>query len=196
MYGGGVWKGVQKLQILLDVYPTRERQRWRRKEGVEQPCEETPPPHGKQFSDPPFTSGRFSGKDIGKNTLKTPWKHPENILKHPENTLKTPWKYPENSWRVAFQGGFFAFRTTFSLIWRLFFGDFFIKNPRPFLKSHRFCRTEGLRKPKRARHSLFFQWCPKSLIVPIFKAYERKWPKTLSGKNARVFFYELKRPKT
>ena len=39
---------------------------------------------------------------------------------------------PENSWRVAFQGRFFAFRTTFSHISRLFFLGFFYKKVRPF----------------------------------------------------------------
>ena len=35
------------------------------------------------------------GKGIGRNALKTPWKHPEkswNSQKIPENTPKTPWK--------------------------------------------------------------------------------------------------------
>ena len=87
------------------------------------------------------------------------------------------------------KGCFFASRTTFSHTSGLFLRGFLSrKNPRVFLKSHRFCRTEGLQKPNCARHSrLNFQWSSKSLIIPILKAYERKWPKMLSGENARYF---------
>ena len=54
------------------------------------------------------------GKGIGKNTLKTPWKHPEKswkILKLPENT----WKYPENTPKTPWKILNFMTFSTFSL---------------------------------------------------------------------------------
>ena len=52
--------------------------------------------------------------------------------------------------------GFLHFALRFPIFEGFFFRGFFIKkSPVFFLKSHRFCRTEGLRKPKRARHSRF-----------------------------------------
>ena len=103
---------------------------------------------------------------------------------------------PENSWRVAFQGRFFAFRTTFSHISWLFLSGFL-----GLKKYGLFKKASGSAEPRASENqnvpaTLVFQWCPKTLILPIFKAYERKWPKTLSGKNARNFFNELKRLKT
>ena len=84
---------------------------------------------------------------------------------------------PENSWRVAFQGLFFASRTTFSHLSGFFFfcASFFHKKTRVFfLKSHRFCRTESLRKQNCACHSRF-SMVPKISDCTYFKAYERKW---------------------
>ena len=86
-------------------------------------------------------------------------------------------KHPDESWRVAFQGRFFAFRTTFSHISILFIFALFYKKSYGF-----FFETTGSAEPRASENksghaTLVFQWCPKSLIIPIFKAYERKWPK-------------------
>ena len=92
---------------------------------------------------------------------------------------------PENSWRVAFQGLFFASRTTFSHISGFFARVFFHKRTRAIFE-----KATGSAEPRASENkivhaTLVLQWCPKSLSIPIFKAYERKWPKMLSGKNAQ-----------
>ena len=64
-------------------------------------------------------------------------------------------KYPENGWRVAFQGLFLHFALRFPIFQFFCCAGFCRAKTCAFLKSHRLCRTEGLRKPKRAHHSRF-----------------------------------------
>ena len=134
-----------------------------------------------------FLGVQFPGLFLAGNRAEKPILRVPIWMGGSEDFRGNEGKNPENSWCVAFQGLFFASRTTFSHISGFFLRGFFSrKKPARFLKSHRLCRTEGSEN-KIVHATLVFQWCPKSLIIPIFKAYERKWPKTLSGKNV-IFF--------
>ena len=78
----------------------------------------------------------------------------------------------------------FSFDTTFSFISgyiRGFFGQ-----RKGFLKSHRFCRTEPSEN-QNGRTALVFASSQYWLFLPIFMAFGRKQPNSLSGKIVWIF---------